>query len=44
MLLLDEFKGNGVELRKMDGEDGTGKGFSLQQTWSAWIEGVWKLK
>ena len=37
-------KGNGVEVRREDGEDGTGKGFSLQQTEATFTEGCWKFK
>ena len=39
MLLFDDGKGNGVVVRNKDGEDGIGKGFSLQQTESTFIEG-----
>ena len=37
-------KGKGVDVRWDDGEDNTGKGFSLQQTEFTLIDGCWKVK
>ena len=44
MSLLAVGTGKGFDVRRDDGEDNTGKGFSLQQTESILIDGCWKFK